>query len=80
MEYAENQMDYPLQDETEKIIGLAIEVHKMLGPGFLEIVYKDVFQYELEEEDILHEREKCFSAPAPLESRSSRGATPSCRG
>jgi hypothetical protein len=32
------QNDYPLKDETDKIIGLAIEVHKVLGPGFLEIV------------------------------------------
>ena len=57
MEYAENQMDYPLQDETEKIIGLAIEVHKMLGPGFLEIVYKDALEYELNVHDYLFVRE-----------------------
>ena len=34
MIYTDNQTDYPLQDETEKIIGLAIEVHKILGPAF----------------------------------------------
>ncbi len=38
---SENQNDYFLQEETDIIIGLAIEVHKILGPGFLEIVYKD---------------------------------------
>jgi ABC-type Zn uptake system ZnuABC Zn-binding protein ZnuA len=30
---------YPHKDITEKIIGAAIEVHKILGPGFLEYVY-----------------------------------------
>ena len=53
MIYTDNQTDYPLQDETEKIIGLAIEVHKILGPGFLEIVYKDALEYELEINDFL---------------------------
>lgn len=53
-----NQTDYPLQDETEKIIGLAIEVHKILGPGFLEIVYKDALEYELNMNDYLFIREQ----------------------
>lgn len=30
-----NQTDFPLKEETDLIIGLAIEVHKILGPGFL---------------------------------------------
>jgi hypothetical protein len=47
MIYHDNQTEYPLQEETEKIIGLAIEVHKILGPGFLEIVYKDALEHEL---------------------------------
>lgn len=46
-----NESGFPLQDETEKIIGLAIEVHKTLGPGFLEIVYKDALEYELNVND-----------------------------
>ena len=37
---------YPLQYETDKIIGIAIEIHKLLGAGFLEIVYKDAFEFE----------------------------------
>lgn len=49
---------YPLQEETDKIIKLAIEVHKILGPGFLEIVYKDALEYEIAEQDYLYRREQ----------------------
>ena len=58
MIYADNQTDYPLQDETEKIIGHAIEVHKILGPGFLEVVYKDALEYEFNINDHLFYRER----------------------
>lgn len=50
-----------LKELTEELIGIGIKIHKELGPGFLEIVYKDVFQYELENEQIPFEREKSFS-------------------
>jgi GxxExxY protein len=38
-----------MQDEelTGKIIGYAIKVHKALGPGFLESVYKNALAHEL---------------------------------
>ncbi len=49
---------YPLQEETDRIIGLAIEVHKILGPGFLEIVYKDALEYEFNENDYQFSREE----------------------
>ncbi len=32
---------------TEKIIGCAIEVHKILGPGLLESAYEECLIYEL---------------------------------
>jgi len=32
---------------TEKIIGCAIEVHKLLGPGLLESAYEECLSYEL---------------------------------
>lgn len=38
---------YPLKDETYKLIGLCMDVHKRLGNGFLEIVYKDALELEL---------------------------------
>ena len=44
--------DYPLQEETYKIIGVAMEIHRILGKGFSEIVYKDAFEYECSEQGI----------------------------
>ena len=32
---------------SNKVIGLAIEIHKSLGPGLLESVYKECLFYEL---------------------------------
>ena len=52
--------NYPLQEETDLIIKTALEVHKNLGAGFLEIVYKDAMSYEFDEHDYLYEREKEF--------------------
>ena len=39
--------EYPLSDLTRKIIGCAYEVHKELGPGFLEKVYETALVHEL---------------------------------
>jgi len=52
--------NFPLKDETYKIIGLAMEVHKNLGKGFLEIIYKDALELELQWANIPYEREKPF--------------------
>ena len=49
---------FPLKVETDKIIGIGIYIHKQLGFGFLEIVYKDAFEYELNNSNISFEREK----------------------
>lgn len=53
-----NSDSYPLQFETDKIIKTGIEIHRLLGAGFLEIVYKDAFEYEYRNQDIMYEREK----------------------
>ena len=50
-----------LKDESYKIIGICIEVHKYLGPGFLEIVYKDALEYEFKKAGIFYERERQFN-------------------
>jgi GxxExxY protein len=36
------------EDLTERIIGAAIEVHRQLGPGLLELVYEDCMCQELQ--------------------------------
>lgn len=43
------------EEEVYKIIGAAIEVHKELGPGFLESVYEEAMVIESNNRDILHE-------------------------
>ncbi len=47
-----------LNELTEKIIGLAIKVHRNLGPGFLESVYQAALAYELGKAKIFFEKEK----------------------
>ncbi len=38
-----------------------MEVHNNLGPGFLEIVYKDALEYEFKKANINFEREKEYT-------------------
>jgi len=47
-----------INDLTGKIIGLAIKVHRTLGPGFLESVYQAALAYELSKAGIPFEKEK----------------------
>jgi len=47
-----------LKDEVYVIVGAAIEVHRELGPGFLEAVYEEALQIELEERSVPHELQK----------------------
>jgi len=49
-----------LKDESYNIIGVCMEVHRNLGAGFLEIVYKDALEYEFFKRGILFEREKIY--------------------
>lgn len=51
---------YPLQQESYQIIGICMEVHRILGKGLLEIVYKDAIEYEFKQKNIPYEREKQF--------------------
>lgn len=52
-----------INELTEKIIGLAIKVHRTLGPGFLESVYQAALAYELRKAGIPFEKEKELPVP-----------------
>ncbi|WP_348822765.1 GxxExxY protein [Flavobacterium aestuarii] len=52
---------YYKKDENYKIIGLCMEVHRLLGPGLLEIVYKDALEIEFKNNNIPYEREKEYA-------------------
>lgn len=48
------------KEESFQIIGKCMEVHKILGHGFSEIVYKDALEYEFRKKPILFTREQEF--------------------
>ena len=45
-------------DLAGKIIGLAMKVHRILGPGFLESVYENALAVELERSGFAFERQR----------------------
>jgi GxxExxY protein len=51
-----------INELTEIIIGCAIEVHKILGPGLLESAYEECLAYELQNVGLKIERQK----PVPV--------------
>lgn len=56
---------------TERVIGLAIEVHRTLGPGLLESAYEDCLCYELRAAGIEYQRQIALPVrykSVPLES------------
>ncbi|MEZ6155103.1 MAG: GxxExxY protein [Candidatus Scalinduaceae bacterium] len=56
----ENQIGFSI---SEKIIGSAIEVHRILGPGLLESVYEDALCHELHLRGVQFKRQQ--SVPIP---------------
>lgn len=49
---------YPHSDQTSRVIGAAIDVHRELGPGFLESVYEEALSLELDRRQIPYERQR----------------------
>jgi len=49
--------NYPLSDLTGKIIGCAMEVHKIMGNGFQEVVYQRCLAIEMAQQGIAFSRE-----------------------
>ena len=50
-------MEYKYADITQSIIGASIEVHKILGNGFQEVIYQRALDIELESSNLLVARE-----------------------
>ena len=53
--------EFYLKEETFKIIGICMEVHKILGKGHSEIIYGDALEYEFRKNEIPFEREKKYN-------------------
>ncbi len=52
--------DVVLKEESYKIVGACIEVHKNLGCGFKEVIYKDALEIEFRKLNVPFSREKRF--------------------
>jgi GxxExxY protein len=53
---------------SKRIIGAAIEVHRLLGPGLLESAYEECFARELQVQDVPFKRQ----IPIPVEYKGTR--------
>jgi GxxExxY protein len=52
--------DIILKEESYQLVGICMEIHRELGMGFKEIVYKDALEYELKSKKINFIREREF--------------------
>jgi len=60
--YLENVEDrkqkYQFEELSKKVIGAAIEVHRELGPGFLENIYEEALKIEFSEHNLNYDSQK----------------------
>jgi GxxExxY protein len=54
-------MELLYKDESYKIVGACMEIHRILSFGLSEIVYKDALEYEFQQLKIPYAREKIYS-------------------
>ena len=53
------EINYSLENKiATRVIGLAIDVHRALGPGLLESTYKECLHYKIKKSGYFVEREK----------------------
>lgn len=53
----ESTLPPDLDELIQKIIGLAIEVHRNLGPGYIESIYEKAMCYEMDKAGISYLRQ-----------------------
>lgn len=52
--------DIIFPEESYKIIGICMEIHRILGKGLSEVVYKDALEYEFNYNKVSYCREKKY--------------------
>ena len=50
-----------LKEEAYRVVGACMTVHRELGPGFLEAVYQEALEYELEAQGIPFQSEQALT-------------------
>jgi GxxExxY protein len=58
-----NDLPLNLDNLSKEVVDCAFQVHKKLGPGFLEKNYEEAFCIELNKKNIPFERQKIFKIP-----------------
>jgi GxxExxY protein len=58
-----NDLPAGINDLSGKIVDCAFQVHRELGPGFLECNYEDAFVLELQQNKLSFERQKSYKIP-----------------
>ena len=52
--------DLLYREDTHRLIGLCMEIHRELGKGHDEVIYKDALVVELKQQNIFYSREEKF--------------------
>jgi GxxExxY protein len=56
--FEKDQGKHQFEDLSKKVVGAAIEVHRELGPGFLENIYEEALKVDLKEHGLHFEAQK----------------------